>query len=582
MQLNFEEKAVRYIMEWGEWIEKLQLLAALNIDVNRAKIYLNKLIKLQKSNGGFARNWKPDNSPGIFETALALELLSKIKFNGEALDKAAKFLIQKQIDDGSWISEEDDWTMRRRVTLTTAKVLKSLIIYGKVKDETIDKALKYLSYTQRDDGLWLRSSTENEIDLEASSEAILALLQLKNDQAIKMAKFGVEALWNWLVERFTSEWLEPPKEALSIAKALIIAGYGETEAVKRILQNYVKAEKWNFSDRRSISTSEAIKIFEILLMSKAIDEEVARKEVEKIISIKEELKKIVNEKEDEVKKYFLIRFEEIGIKPNDKINKILLGCFLYAMLDQFFWASEEFDPLIEYRSIVNLIGDVSKIDNYTNFENVKQAFFKIRALRGIARKRKNQVAKSISLFAKFISKYSEFRNFKDFAEKLRAYTLFEVAQHISGWDSAYNLGLLLRSFSKAEKTINKLVESTKLALECYPAVGSKIASLFLFYAFWIFNLWPEVKQYIKCPIDWNVVKPYGNLGLSCMTLNELRRDPKKASQVIYKLAEELFPNDPAKISFLWIVGHEWCTKPYRCRDFIGRKCWIYNLCRRAG
>jgi len=113
-------------------------------------------------------------------------------------------------------------------------------------------------------------------------------------------------------------------------------------------------------------------------------------------------------------------------------------------------------------------------------------------------------------------------------------------------------------------------------------VGTKIATLFPYHAFWIFEIWPEVKKYVKCPIDWNIVKPYGMLELSCMTLKELRRDPKRASSAIYKLAEELFPNDPAKISFLWIAGHEWCTKPYRCYGLAGKKCWIFEICTRGG
>jgi len=251
------------------------------------------------------------------------------------------------------------------------------------------------------------------------------------------------------------------------------------------------------------------------------------------------------------------------------------------MMDQFFWASETFDPQIEYRGIVGLIGSVNQPENYVDFENVRRAFFKSRALKGIARRRKLEVAKSISLFAKFIEEYGGFKDFKDFAVKLRAYTLFKVAPKVSGWDTAYNLGLLLRSFAKAEKDLSGLIRSLELSLKCFPAVGAKIALLFPFYALWVFRLWPETKPYIKCPIDWNIVKPYANLGLSCMTLKELRKDPKRAAEAIHRLAEELFPDDPAKIVLLWIVGHEWCTKPYKCYGIAGRKCWIFDLCTRG-
>mgnify|MGYP000144318458 CR=1 FL=1 len=584
MQLDFETRAARYIMEWGEWIEKLQLLALLGFKFERAKIYVEKLIKLQNQDGGFPRNWIKGRASSLLETATALELLAKMNFREEVLEKAAKYLVEKQLANGSWREEKEEYGERRaekhRVTLETARILRALASFD-AKNAGIEKAIAYLAYAQREDGLWLTSHLDESVDMEASSEAILALLEVGSEKAKQLARIGVEALWRWFVEKATEDWSEMPKEALSIAEALIEAGYGEAEAVRRILKAYVKAEKWRFGDKRSISTSEAVKALKVLLLAKAIDEEKVRREVERLIYVREELKRKIEAKEEETRNYFLIRFEEIGIRPSDKPSKILLGSYLYAMMDQFFWTSEAFDPQKEYREIVGLIGSVDQIDKYMDFENVKKAFFKSRALRGIARRRKLEVAKSISLFAKFIKEYGNFKDFKEFAEKLRAYTLFKVAPQVSGWNTAYNLGLLLRSFSKAENDLGKLIKSFELSLKCFPAVGAKIALLFPFYALWVFRLWPEASTYIKCPIDWNIVKPYGNLGLSCMTLKELRKDPKRAAEAIHRLAEELFPEDPAKIVFLWIVGHEWCTKPYKCYGIAGRKCWIFDLCARG-
>ena len=57
MNLNFETAAAKYIMEWGEWIEKLRLLAELEIDIKNLDIYIKKLLDLQNPDGGFPKKW---------------------------------------------------------------------------------------------------------------------------------------------------------------------------------------------------------------------------------------------------------------------------------------------------------------------------------------------------------------------------------------------------------------------------------------------------------------------------------------------------------------------------------------------
>jgi len=578
MSIEFETTAAKYIMEWGEWIEKLQLLAILKISRKKAGIYLEKLIKLQNSDGGFPVNWRRGSRSGIIETAVALEALSNLKADRKIVLNAVKFLEKKQLPNGSWMEENEERNRRVEPTIITAKVIRGIAAYDK-KRSCLEKAIRYLMDNQRTDGLWLSSSMKNESSLEASSEALIALLEVNNPKIEHALKFGIDALWSTFMEKFTEEWREPSKEALHIAEALIKAGYGDAEAVKKILQSYVKAERWRFGDRRSISTDEAVDAIRILILAGAIDAEVIKKVVEELLDKREKLKAIIEKKEEDVRNYFLIRFEEIGLRINDEKRKILLGCFIYALLDQFFWAAEDFDPQSEYRRITGIIGPLNQLENYAEIEKVRGALFRSRVLRGIARRRKMEVARSIVLFTKFLKKYGENGSFREFAEKLRAYTLFELGPQITGWNASHRLGLLLRSFSKGEKSLPKLYEALKLSLECFPAVGSKIATLFSYYSGWIFNLWPEIKKYIECPIDWNTVKPYGNIGLSCLTIEELKKDPKKTGNAIKKLSRELFPDDPAKISFLWVVGHEWCTKPYKCYGNGIRKCWLIELCR---
>ncbi|RLE51067.1 MAG: hypothetical protein DRJ20_02670, partial [Candidatus Methanomethylicota archaeon] len=121
MQLDFETRAARYVMEWGEWIEKLQLLVLLGFKVERAKIYVEKLISLQNQDGGFPKNWIKGNPSSLMETATALELLAKMKFKSEVMRKAAKFLADKQLANGSWREEIREYGERgvkkQRVTL---------------------------------------------------------------------------------------------------------------------------------------------------------------------------------------------------------------------------------------------------------------------------------------------------------------------------------------------------------------------------------------------------------------------------------------------------------------------------------
>ncbi len=581
--MSFEEEITKYIMEWGDWIDKLRLLAFLQVDFQKVKLYVNRLTALQLPSGGFPKNWNKKFSEGILETALALEILSKIGAKQhEASSRAARFLIQSQHKDGCWIDTRN-WQISRRVTLVTAKVSKALATYGIRNKRVIKKALQYIEKTQRADGFWLTSRADEKIDLEASSEAILFLLQLidsENNRKIQlMVESGIDALRNWLVSKLTEEWSKIPREALAIVKALVASGYNEMEIVKKILRNYTVHEKWKSKGRGRAGVAEAVNLLEVLLMSKVIDKKLVEEKIKNLISIREKLKKIIETNINKVNNYFAITFNEIGLRSSDPVRRILLGCFTYAILDQFFWVSDEFNPELAFHSIRDIIGDVDNIENYADFTKVNEALMKIKILRGIAKRRKIEVARSISLFANFIIKYEPFRKFRDFAIKLRAYTLFEIPHQICNRDSIQNLGLLLRSFSKAESEIEQLVKAAQLALECYPAVGPKIASLFLFYIIWVFNLWPEAKPYINCPIDWNIAKPYLMLGLSSFRLKELRKDPKRASKAIYKLASELFPNNPANIVFLWIVGREWCTRPYRCKNFAGKKCWIYNLCR---
>ena len=192
MSIEFETTAAKYIMEWGEWIEKLQLLAILKISRKKAGIYLEKLIKLQNSDGGFPVNWRRGSRSGIIETAVALEALSNLKADRKIVLNAVKFLEKKQLPNGSWMEENEERNRRVEPTIITAKVIRGIAAYDK-KRSCLEKAIRYLMDNQRTDGLWLSSSMKNESSLEASSEALIALLEVNNPKIEHALKFGIDA-----------------------------------------------------------------------------------------------------------------------------------------------------------------------------------------------------------------------------------------------------------------------------------------------------------------------------------------------------------------------------------------------------
>jgi len=576
---DFQVKATRYIMELGDWIEKLELLMLVDNLRENVKIYVDRLLSLQNADGGFPHNWIKGYPSGIIETANAITIISKLGLNDERINRAIEFLIKKQLDKGSWVEENLEYEDGSNEVIVSAEVIRALATAG-IKGEVLNKGIKYLLECQRDDGLWPKSKIDPNPDLETTGKVIMALYEAKGKTAIKAMKNGFEGLMEVFVEKLTKEWDAIPKDAISVIEAILSIQPKSIESLRKVIQAYVKSEKWNFTDRRSGDTEKILKILKITSLTDNISRTKVEEELKRLINLKMKMKEIIFKVENEAREILLSKFEDVGIRRNDNRRKILLGLFIYSLLEQFFWAVD-YDPQTEFIGLIDRIGRLDDIEKYLNYEEVKKALFKSKALSGVAKRKKEEAARSISLYTKFLTENEEFEVFEDYVNNLIRFTLLEMAPMLSGMTTAKKLGLLLRNYTKKENNAYKLFESMKLSLECFPSIGSKISTLYPYYVIWVYNVWSKMKEYVEPPIDWNTVKPYVNLGLSNLTLKDLRKDPKKAYPAINRLAEELFPEDKAKISILWIAGREWCTKPHKCHGYMGRKCWFYEICGRG-
>ncbi|MCS7368652.1 MAG: terpene cyclase/mutase family protein [archaeon GBS-70-058] len=576
---DFQVKAARYIMELGDWIEKLELLMLVDNLRENVKIYVDRLLSLQNADGGFPHNWIKGYPSGIIETANAITIISKLGLNDERINRAIEFLIKKQLDNGSWVEENLECEDGSNEVIVSAEAIRALATAG-IKGEAVNKGIKYLLECQRDDGLWPKSKIDPNPDLETTGKVIMALHEAKGKTAIKAMKNGFEGLMEVYVEKLTKEWDAIPKDAISVIEAILSIQPKSIESVRKVIQAYVKSEKWNFTDRRSGDTEKILKVLKITSLTDNISRAKVEEELKRLINLKMKMREIIFKVENEAREILLAKFEDVGIRRNDSRRKILLGLFIYSLLEQFFWAVD-YDPQTEFIGLIDRIGRLDDIEKYLNYEEVKKALFRSKALSGVAKRKKEEAAKSISLYTKFLTENEEFEVFEDYVNNLIRFTLLEMAPMLSGMTTAKKLGLLLRNYTKKENNAYKLFESMKLSLECFPSIGSKISTLYPYYVIWVYNVWSEMKEYVEPPIDWNTVKPYVNLGLSNLTLKDLKKDPKKAYPAINRLAEELFPEDKAKISILWIAGREWCTKPHKCHGYMGRKCWFYEICGRG-
>ncbi|MEM3886571.1 MAG: prenyltransferase/squalene oxidase repeat-containing protein, partial [Candidatus Methanomethylicia archaeon] len=446
---DFQVKVAKYVMEWGEWIEKCELLLLLDTEKDKIKIYMDKLLSLQNDDGGFPRNWIKGYSSGIIETAKVIELASKIGLkNDERIERAIKFLIKNQLENGAWMEESLEYEDNSNDVIVSAYALKAIATAG-IKGEVVDKCVRYLLESQRDDGLWPKTKAGINPDLEASGRVLIALHETKNKIATKAIKNGFESLMEVFIEKSTKEWDTLSEDILPIIEAISIIQPKKNTAARKIIDSYIKGEKWEFQDRRSENTNNLLNLIRVMALTNIINKDKVKEEINKLLELKLNLKRIIEKFENEAKEILLSKFENIGIKRNDPQKKILLGLFIYSLLEQFFWAAE-YEPQTEFIGVIDRVGTLDKIENYTDYEKIRKALFRSKALTGVAKKKKEDAAKSITLFARFLMQNNEINVFEEFVKKLIEFTLFEIAPTLSGATTARKLGLLLRNYTKNE------------------------------------------------------------------------------------------------------------------------------------
>ncbi len=284
--------------------------------------------------------------------------------------------------------------------------------------------------------------------------------------------------------------------------------------------------------------------------------------------------------EDTTRQIFLTRFQEVGVRPNQPREYLLLASFIYSILEQFYWVTSEFDPQSEYLKLILQTGRPERVGlaGYTDSSTIRRALFRSQSLRDQASTRKGEVAQSISLFASFLDA-GKYPNFTEFALSIRRFILQKAPSLALGWKRDILLGELLRLEVKQRTDPRSLVKSFESSMKCFPAVGEKVYSLFLYYVGHVLNVWDDVPlSLLEVPTDWNLVKPYSMLHLSSIPLEQLKERPQLATESIQETAREMFREDPSKLYGLWVVGHEWCARPWMCRDRTGKYCWLYAHC----
>jgi hypothetical protein len=128
---DYQVKAARYIMELGDWIEKLELLTLVDTLKENVKTYVDRLLSLQNSDGGFPHNWIKGFPSSIIETSNAITITSRIGLNDdERIRKAIKFLIEKQLDNGSWVEENIECENGSNEIIVSAEALRALATAG--------------------------------------------------------------------------------------------------------------------------------------------------------------------------------------------------------------------------------------------------------------------------------------------------------------------------------------------------------------------------------------------------------------------------------------------------------------------
>jgi hypothetical protein len=596
-------KAVTYLLGLSDWRPKLRLARLINgADLGIFPSFTHDLIQTQDDSGLFPLFWT-EGQPGSFRhTALAIDIISDTNDDEEreSRNSALDAILSRQGIDGSWTETSEvlgrlkrsqmhsGWSKELDRAEITSLILRSIndnrpeateaVLKGK---EWLQRFLKEQDYetTRSGDEYSLNPWTLDivveealELGAEASKPSIAEAINVLSrglGRAIRRNPRRGQVIWGLLAGTKTLKKMGDHQELLEeIAEE--ISHVQERDGSWRLgrASNGADSGEWTLQTLQFLTSLE----------------QPLRRQGETALKATVELRNFVTsallKNEDVTRQIFLTRFEEVGVRPNQPPEHLLFASFLYSILEQFYWVTSEFDPQSEYLKLILQIGRLERVGlaGYTDANTVRRALFRSQSLRDQASTRKGEVAHSISLFATFLEE-GKFENFTEFVLSVRRFILQKAPSLVLGWKRDILLGELLRLEVKERTDPRSLVKSLEISMKCLPGVGEKVYSLFLYYVGHVLNVWDDVPlDFLEVPTDWNLVKPYSMLHFTSTPLEELKKRPQLAMGSIQQTAREMFREDPGKLYGLWVVGHEWCARPWMCRDRAGRYCVLYAQC----
>ncbi len=605
MKDEVASKAVSYVLNLPNWRPKLRLAQLLGmVDYDIFSSFRRDLTQLQDPSGLLPLFWEAGEPPSLRYTAMAIDLLSGSRDSDttESANSAGQALIRLQGIDGSWTETTEaagklkreqlhpGWSKgldRAEVTSSVCSKLRlvplKLPINGANQKgiEWLHRFLKEQDYETSRDGdeyslnpwtLDMVVSSILEAGVEPSkhsiSEAISVLTRSLTRELRRKHSYG-HGIWGLIAGTRSLKKLGGQKELLSqIAEELSNIQQRDGSWRQGRIMNGTDSGEWT------------LQALSFLISLKAPSRRESKNAIKKGLSLRNFVATSLQKNEDTTRQIFLTRFEEVGVRPNQAREHLLLASFVYSILEQFYWVTSEFDPQAEYLKLILQVGRLERVGlgAYTDAHAVRRALFRIQTLREQASARKGEVAQSISLFATFLEKGNH-DNFQGFALALRQFILEKASTLAMGWKRDVLLGELLRLEVLQKTDSHSLVRSIEGAMKCFPGVGDKVYSLFLYYVGHVLKIWNDTPlNLLEVPTDWNLVKPFAMLRFTSTSLDQLKERPQLATESIQETAREMFRDDPGKLYGLWVVGHEWCARPWMCRDRAGRYCWLYAQC----
>lgn len=603
MQQEVTSKAVRYILGVPDWRPKLRLAQLVGmVDFGVFSSFRKELIQLQDSSGLLPLFWTAGNGVSLRYSAMAIDLLhdSKDKIAAKSAIATSHALAGLQSIDGSWSenSEALDKLKRRHMhpgwskDLERAEVTSSIIASlgltspSPVEDpaylkgrEWLHRFLKEQDYETRRAGdeyslnpwtLDLVAASLLDSGVESSKPSINdAVTVLSRNLSRALRRTAEHGTWSLLAGTRTLMKVGGHKELLNqVVEELSDTQQRDGSWRQGRVTNGVDLGEWTLQTLRFLTSIEP-----------SIRQH-CKKTVAESLGLRDFVAASLQKNEETTRQIFLTRFAEVGVKPNQPPEHLLLASFLYSILEQFYWVTSEFDPQSEYLKLILQIGRLERVglQAYTDSNSVRRALFRSQALRDQASTRKGEVAHSISLFATFLETRRN-DSFHKFTLALRKFILLNAPTLALGWKRAELLGELLRLEVQEKDDPSLLVASLESSMKCLPGVGEKVYALFLYYVGHILKIWEDIPlDLLEVPTDWNLVKPYAMLQFTSTPLAQLKERPQLAADSIQQAARELFKDDPGKLYGLWVVGNEWCARPWMCRDKAGRYCWLYAQC----